>query len=202
MFNNFGFISSKVLKDAENERFSLKHPYVGTEHLLLAILKSNTELQKKLAEYNLTYQSFRDELIKIVGMPKKNIDINLYTPLLKRVLSSALSDAKENNEGKVTENHLLIAMLDEGEGIAIRIMIGMSINIDELYDELKVKPSSLNQSKLEIYNVGTVYTSPFIDLLMVSFGHGPLITTSSSGIIKWLSFIFFALLVTTFHPLN
>ena len=156
MFNNFGFISSKVLKDAENERFSLKHPYVGTEHLLLAILKSNTELQKKLAEYNLTYQSFRDELIKIVGMPKKNIDINLYTPLLKRVLSSALSDAKENNEGKVTENHLLIAMLDEGEGIAIRIMIGMSINIDELYDELKVKPSSLNQSKLEIYNVGTV----------------------------------------------
>jgi len=156
MFNNFGFISSKILKEAENERFALKHPYVGTEHLLLAILKSNTEIKEKLEEYNLTYKNFRDELIKVVGIPKKNIDINLYTPLLKRVISSALSEAKETNEGKVTERDFIIAMLDEGEGIAIRIMLGMNINIDDLYDELKIKPSSISRNKLELFNVGTV----------------------------------------------
>lgn len=39
MFNNFGFIGSKILKDAEEERKLLSHPYVGSEHLLLAILK-------------------------------------------------------------------------------------------------------------------------------------------------------------------
>jgi len=156
MFNNFGFTGSHILKQAEEERSLLSHPYVGSEHLLLAVLKSNTELKDKLAEYNLTYKDFKKELISVVGIPKKNIEVNLYTPLLKRVISSALSDAKENNRGIVTENHFFLAMLDEGEGIAIRLMIGMGINIDELYDEIKIKPNNIMASKLEIFNVGTV----------------------------------------------
>ncbi len=156
MFNNFGFIGSNILKEAEKERMALSHPYVGSEHLLLAILKSDTELKNKLSEYNLTYKRFRDELVNVVGVPKKNIDINLYTPLLKRVISTALNDAKENNEGKVTPTHLFLALLDEGEGIAIRIMIGLDINLDDLYDDLKVKPSTLQNNKLELFNVGTI----------------------------------------------
>ena len=156
MFNNFGFIGSQILKDAEEERRSLSHPYVGSEHLLLAILKGNSILKERLEELGLTYKKFRTELIDIVGIPKKNIDVNLYTPLLKRILANALSDAKENNKGIVTENHFMIAMLDEGEGIAIRIMIGMNIDLDELYDELKVKPQDIKQEKLEVLNVGRV----------------------------------------------
>ena len=135
MFNNFGFIGSKLLKEAEEERSELHHPYVGSEHLLLAILKGDSKVKEILEDEGLTYQKFRQELIDIVGIPKKNIEINLYTPLLKRILSNALNDAKEFNKGVVTESHMLIAMLDEGEGIAIRIMIGMNINLDDLYDE-------------------------------------------------------------------
>ncbi len=156
MFNNFGFISSKILNDAETERKNLHHPYVGSEHLLLAILKSNTDTKKKLNEYHINYKKFRDELISIVGIPSKNIDINLYTPLLKRILSNALEDAKENNKGVVTPNHLLIAMLDEGEGVAIRILVSLDIDIDSLYDELKIKPGKTINKKLEIMNVGEV----------------------------------------------
>lgn len=156
MFNNFGFIGSKILKDAEEERKLLSHPYVGSEHLLLAILKNNSEIKDRLEEIGLTYKKFKQELIDIVGIPKKNIDVNLYTPLLKRVLSNALSDAKENNKGVVTESHLLLAMLEEGEGIAIRIMIGMNINLDDLYDELKIKPQNIKGEKLEVMTVGRV----------------------------------------------
>ena len=156
MFNNFGFIGSKILKEAEEERCELHHPYVGSEHLLLAILKGDSKVKEILEDEGLTYKKFRQELIDIVGIPKKNIEINLYTPLLKRILSNALNDAKENNKGVVTESHLLIAMLDEGEGIAIRIMIGMNINLDDLYDELKVKPMDIKQEKLEILTVGRV----------------------------------------------
>lgn len=169
MFNNFGFICSKILKDAENERYKLSHPYVGSEHLLLALLKDENEVKNRLAEYNLTYDNFKEELISIVGISKKNIDVNLYTPLLKRILSTALSDAKENNKGTVTPNHLLLAMLDEGEGIAIRIMVGMGVNLDDLYDELKVKPSDLSKSKLELYNVGTILNEK-VDNLDVCIG--------------------------------
>ena len=156
MFNNFGFIGSKLLKTAEEERKNLSHPYVGSEHLLLAILSSDSKTKEVLEDYGLTYKKFRQELINIVGIPKKNMDINLYTPLLKRILSNALSDAKENNKGVVTESHLMVAMLDEGEGIAIRIMIGMNINLDDLYDELRVKPQDIKNEKLEIVNVGRV----------------------------------------------
>lgn len=156
MFNNFGFIGSKILKAAEEERYLLSHPYVGSEHLLLAILKSNTPLQERLKEYNLTYKRFKEELVNIVGIPKKNIDVNLYTPLLKRILNNALNDARENNKGIVTENHYLLAMLDEGEGIAIRIMVGLNINLDDLYDDLKIKPQDIMNNKLEIWNVGTI----------------------------------------------
>ena len=156
MFNNFGFIGSKLLKDAEEERKALSHPYVGSEHLLLAILKNDSNTKEILKDFGLTYKRFRNELIDIVGIPKKNIEVNLYTPLLKRILANALSDAKENNKGVVTESHMLIAMLDEGEGIAIRIMISMNINLDDLYDELKVKPQDIKTEKLEILNIGQV----------------------------------------------
>lgn len=155
MFNNFGFIGSKILKEAEVERYNLHHPYVGSEHLLLALLK-NSALKEKLNEYHLSYKKFKEELISVVGIPKKNMEINLYTPLIKRIISCALEDAKENNRGEVTASHLLLAMLDEGEGIAIRIMIGLDIDIDSLYDELKVKPNDILNSKLEIMNVGEV----------------------------------------------
>lgn len=155
MFNNFGFEAGKILKDAEEERSKLHHPYVGSEHLILAILKNESITKKRLNDFGLTYKQMKEELIHIVGIPKKNIEVNLYTPLLKRVLSNALMDAKENNKGKVTESHLLIALLDEGEGIAIRIMIGLGIDIDELYDDLKIRPNEIKNNKLEIYNVGT-----------------------------------------------
>ena len=76
MFNNFGFIGSKILKEAEIERYNLHHPYVGSEHLLLAILK-NSNLKEKLNEYSLNYKKFKEELISVVGIPKKNMEINL-----------------------------------------------------------------------------------------------------------------------------
>ena len=52
MFHNYGYEVSIILKNAERERFSLKHPYVGTEHLLLAILKEDNEVSRMLLSYN------------------------------------------------------------------------------------------------------------------------------------------------------
>ena len=61
MFNNFGFIGSKILKDAEEERKELSHPYVGSEHLLLAILKNSSEIKEHLEDFGLTYKKFKEE---------------------------------------------------------------------------------------------------------------------------------------------
>ena len=157
MFHNFGFAVSSLLESAEKERETLRHPYVGSEHLLLAILKKNMPLTDLLKKNGLTYQKFKKELIDIVGTASRFQELILYTPLLKRIIELALSDAEENNEGIVTEEHLFLAMLEEGEGIAIRIMMSMDIDLDELYDTLKTKKNRKKaRDNLEIYKIGVV----------------------------------------------
>ena len=66
-----------------------------------------------------------------------------FLDLRKKIIENSLLDAKDNNNGEVTPFHLFSALLEEGEGIAVRILVGMNINIDELYfgckeDSIKV----------------------------------------------------------------
>ena len=155
MFNNFGVHVSSIFRGAEKERLELKHPYVGTEHLLLAILKLDKEMSEFLKSYNLTYENFKKELKLVVGSATKASEYNLYTPLLKRVINNAIENAKENNNGIVTSKHLVLSIFEEGEGIAIRLIIGMGIDIDEVYDSLN-KNQKLVSKKLEILETGTL----------------------------------------------
>ncbi len=154
MFNNFGVQVSNIFKKAEEERYELHHPYVGTEHLLLALLSTDNEVKEYLKEFNLTYELFRKELIMVVGNATKSSELNLYTPLLKRVINNAIENAKENNNGIVTPKHLLSSILEEGEGIAIRLIISMGIDIDDVYDNLN--KSNKSSKKLEILETGTL----------------------------------------------
>ncbi|MBE6138966.1 MAG: ATP-dependent Clp protease ATP-binding subunit [Firmicutes bacterium] len=148
MYNSFTEEARKILIAAKEEMKKLKHPYVGSEHLLLSILKDKNEISEKLKEYNLDYKKFKDELIDIVGIGSKESECFLYTPLLKRIMENALYDSKENNNGNVTISHLFSSMLEEGEGIAIRILIGMDIDLDDLYHEFAYKlPIKKNKNK-------------------------------------------------------
>ena len=153
MFNNFGVHIASILKKAEEERYELRHPYVGTEHLLLSILNNDEEIANYLKDYGLTYDKFRKELNIIVGNASNSSELNLYTPLLKRVINNALDNAKENNNGIVTAKHLILSILEEGEGIAIRLLITMGIDIDNIYENLN-KNNKLNTKKLELYETG------------------------------------------------
>ena len=139
MYNSFTEEARKILIAAKEEMKKLKHPYVGSEHLLLSILKDNNEVSEKLKEYNLDYKRFRKEIIDIVGIGSKESECFLYTPMLKRIMENAIYDSKENNNGNVTIAHLFSSMLEEGEGIAIRILIGMDIDLDDLYNDFAYK---------------------------------------------------------------
>ena len=139
MYNNFTEEARQILMNAKEEMKELKHPYVGSEHLLLAILKDDNEISAKLKDFDLNYDRLKKEIIEIVGIGKKASTCFLYTPLLKRVLENAVYDSRENNNGNITISHLFSAILEEGEGIAIRILIGMNIDLDELYNEFAYK---------------------------------------------------------------
>ena len=154
MFSKFSEDAQKALLIAKKEMASLNHPYVGSEHLLLAILSfSESDLTQKLSEYNIDYKSFKDELIKVVGKGSISNSWFLYTPLLKRIIENATIDCRENKDKEVTLLHLFLALLEEGDGVAIRILMGMNVDIDLLYDEFStdfVPKKSKNKHKLLI----------------------------------------------------
>lgn len=151
MFSKFNEDAQKVLMDAKKEMQKLKHPYVGSEHLLLAILNHREfSITKKLEGYGIYYKKFRDELITIVGIGKEANNWFLYTPLLKRVLESAMLDTKEEKEKEVTVEQLFLSLLEEGEGVAIRLLVGIGVDIDKLYNEFSTKIMYKKTSKKKL----------------------------------------------------
>ena len=125
-----------ILDLAEKERLNLKHPYVGSEHLFLALIKTNNSLSEYLKKYNLIYDDFKKELINVVGSCSKSSSTNLYTPLLRKIIKRY--EQKSEHTGSIYEE-LFLSLLDEGEGIAIIIMLKMNIDLDEIYFELREK---------------------------------------------------------------
>ena len=150
MFGNFTEEARKIIVRAKKEMYNLKHPYIGSEHLLLAILNENNEISKKLNELNLTYDKLKQEIINIIGIGSTVPEWFLYTPLLRRIMENAIIDSKENNDGEVTIEHLFSSLLEEGEGVAIRIMLGMNIDIDKLYAEFSYKFINKTKTKKKL----------------------------------------------------
>ena len=166
MFGNFTEDARKILVDAKKEMHDLNHPYVGSEHLMLSILKSDNSVSQKLKEFNLNYDTLKEEIINVIGVGSKPSECFLYTPLLRRILENAIIDSKENNNGDVTIEHLFSSHLEEGEGVAIRIMMGMNIDIDSLYDEFSyrfVNTKKKKNKKLLIEDMGIDLTKKALD---------------------------------------
>lgn len=132
----------RILEIAEQEMLNCHHPYVGTEHLLLALLKNNN-ISEICLKYNLTYKNFKKELIKVIGMANKESVNILYTPLLKIVIENA--SKKANKEQKeLDEFYLLSSLLNEQDGIALQIVSNMGVDTESLTNEIN-KPSLIYQ---------------------------------------------------------
>ena len=163
MYNNYNLETSRIFKDAEKIMISLNHGYVGTEHLFLSMLKNSEEIRNLLEKYQIEYDGFLEELLLVVNSETCKKVACIYTPLLKKVIKNAEMHAKNSY---ITPLMLLESLLEEGEGIAIRILISMGLDIDKLYDEIKLKDKKSNQ-KLEIYNIGKEMSKDLSDNFVV-----------------------------------
>lgn len=159
MFVNFSEETRHLLKQAEKEREELKHPYVGSEHLFLSVLKES-KLTDILKKHKITYKKFKDKLISLVGVGSKKSDFILYTPLLKRVLENAVIEAREENNKIVNPEIVIISILDEEDGIAYSILKSLKVNVDKLYGDLKNKNINrkFKKKKLLLEDIGTNLT--------------------------------------------
>ena len=158
MFGQFTEETRKILINAKEEMMELRHPYVGSEHLLLAILKSKNNVSKKLKQYNLDYDKFKNKIIEVLGIGSKQSEWFLYTPMLKRIMENAMLDCKEKNS-EVTIESLFSNILEEGEGVAIRILLSLNIDLDKLYNEFSYKIFKPKKKKLLLEELGSDLTS-------------------------------------------
>ena len=161
MFSRFSEDAQKVLMISKKEMQELKHQYVGSEHLFLSLLKIDNDSSKKLNEFGITYDKFKDKLIELVGVGNEDNPWFLYTPLLKRVLETALLISKESSLNEVTTEHLLFAILEEGDGVAVRVLNKLAIDISELQDYFSTKLTNKKKSgkkKLMIEEFGVDLT--------------------------------------------
>ena len=154
MFSKYDEEAKKVLVNMQKEMVSLKHPYIGSEHLLLSLLKyGNKDIVNKFKDVGVTYDVFRNELIKVVGIGKSNNDFYIYTPLLRSILEAANIDSSDKGKKQVDTSDLFLALFEEGEGVAIRILLGMDVDVDSLYDDFYVSKKTKNV-KLSVETFG------------------------------------------------
>ena len=134
MKNCYNSETNKILKIAEKEMLSCHHPYVGTEHLLLSLLK-NKNISKICYKYNLNYYNYKKNLLKIIGSASKESKYILYTPLLRLVINKARENSDKDNK-ELDEYYLLSSLLSYKDGIGYSIVNNMGIDLDALTLEL------------------------------------------------------------------
>ena len=162
MFMEFSEECQKKILQAKKEMILLKHPYVGSEHFLLAVLKDKKlNITKSFDRYGINYDTFRKKLIEVIGYGVEENDWFLFTPLFKRVIESAMLDAKDRNNRVMTTDNLFLSLLEEGEGVAIRLLISLGVNIDKFYsDYLSFTKQSIKKKNkknvLEEYGIDLV----------------------------------------------
>ena len=140
MFSKFDEAARKSLINSKKEMKELKHPYIGTEHFILAILNGkNKSIIDKFNKYGITYKKFKEMLIRIIGIGKKDTEWYIYTPLFKRIIEDSMIIARENNDEVILLEHILSSMFEEGEGVAIRIFMCMNVDIEKLEKEFIIK---------------------------------------------------------------
>jgi ATP-dependent Clp protease ATP-binding subunit ClpC len=139
MMNNFTPRAQQVLALARKEADRFNHNYVGTEHLLLGLIKLGQGVAVNvLQKMNLDLETVRLEVEKKVGTGTENqLAGNIpYTPRVKKVLALAGKEARSLNHSYVGTEHILLGLLREGEGVAAQVLRSLDVDIDRTRQEI------------------------------------------------------------------
>jgi ATP-dependent Clp protease ATP-binding subunit ClpC len=143
--SNFTPRAVQVFALARKEADRLNHNFLGTEHLLLGIIKLGQGVAVNvLQKMGLNLETIRMEVEKqtLVGPDQKMIGNIPYTPRVKKVLALAKKEAKNLNHTYVGTEHLLLGLLSEGDGMAARVLRNLKVDIEQTRQEIlkELKP--------------------------------------------------------------
>ncbi len=132
MFNRFTQRAQKVLQLAQEEAIRMKHESIGTEHILLGLIREGGGIAAKAMEaIEVSPQVIEDGIEELVGMGTGDVGpIVHYTPRAKKVIELSVDESRKLGHSYIGTEHLLLALIREGEGVAARVLnnSGVSLN--------------------------------------------------------------------------
>lgn len=150
--------ADSLLKCARSAAESLNHNYIGTEHLLLAMLLEESCTSSKVLSRIGNIQSLKKELLGQMGKGPEQFSLGSipFTPRTQKVFNLAMKEASKMDNGYCGTEHLLLGILREGDGMANRVLLEAGLTIDKVQMEilrLQVEPRVESQSTDPSYMV-------------------------------------------------
>jgi len=134
MFERFTEKAIKVVMLSQEESRRLGHNFVGTEQILLGLLGEGTGVAfKVLRDEGLTLKDARMDIERIIGRGSGFVAVEIpFTPRAKRVLENSIEESRDLGHGYVGTEHILLALLDEDDGVAWRLFENLHTDIEKL----------------------------------------------------------------------
>jgi len=138
MYGRFTEKAEKAISLAQESAARLGHSYVGTEHLLLGLLKEGTGVAARvLQSQGVTEEKIISQIDELIGRGDYNgkgpVD---FTPRTKRVLELSLNEARRLGHNYIGTEHLLLGIMREGESVAVRILIDLGVDPHKLFNDI------------------------------------------------------------------
>jgi ATP-dependent Clp protease ATP-binding subunit ClpC len=124
MFERFTERARQVVVLAQGEARTLRHNYIGTEHLLLGLLREDGAAARALDEFDVTFEEVQAQVARIIGQGDEVAAGQIpFTPRAKKVLELSLRESLDSGDNYIGPEHILLGMVREGDGVAARILM-------------------------------------------------------------------------------
>jgi ATP-dependent Clp protease ATP-binding subunit ClpC len=138
MFERFTERARQVVVLAQDEARALKHNYIGTEHILLGLLREEEGLAARVLDsLDITVEDVRANVARIVGQGEEVTTGQIpFTPRAKKVLELALREALSLGHNYIGTEHILLGLVRENEGVAARILLDFDADAEKIRNEI------------------------------------------------------------------
>lgn len=138
MFERFTERARQVVVLAQEEARTLKHNYIGTEHILLGLLREEEGLAARVLEsLDITVERVRAQVVRIVGSGEEVTSGQIpFTPRAKKVLELALREAIALKHNHIGDGHVLLGLIRERDGLGARVIAESGLDLAALRREV------------------------------------------------------------------
>ncbi|MBE3126757.1 MAG: ATP-dependent Clp protease ATP-binding subunit [Candidatus Atribacteria bacterium] len=138
MFKRYTEKAKRAIMIAQEEAINLNHDYIGTEHILIGLIKEEEGVASQvLRQLGVNVDKVVEEVERLVGKGEyQQVGEIAFTPRAKKVLELASQEASQLKNNYIGTEHILLGLLKEGSGVAVRILADLGINLDNVYSEI------------------------------------------------------------------